>query len=88
MKWYEKFKVGQNVRVVKKVMNWHFDKYTGGSRGRGADWVYGMDKTIGKVYRIVRIDADVGYRLETDKVPPSKYNYWYPVESLQGLVGE
>ena len=84
MKWYEKFKVGQKVRVVKKVTSWRLDNYNGdGHTGRGATWVSDMDKTIGKVSTIIFIDTDVGYRLETRKDTHYKYNYWYPVESLE-----
>lgn len=89
MKWYEKFRVGQEVRVIKKVITWHFENFIGhGMAGRGASWVYDMDKTIGKVLEIVEIDKDVGYRLDTIK--EFGYNYWYPVEALQEsvLVGE
>lgn len=89
MKWYEKFKVGQRVRVVKKVVRWRYDNYSGdGYTGRGASWVVDMDGSIGKVYKIIDIDSDVGYLLEPDKRAFNQGGYWYPVEALRGLVGE
>ena len=89
MEWFEKFKVGQRVRVVKKVSVWQLDGWGGhGLVGGRASWVRDMDKTIGKIYSIVQIDSDVGYRLETDKISSYQYNHWYPMESLRGLVGE
>ena len=88
MKWNEKFKVGQRVKVVKKIESWRFNNFSGGYGGGGADWVSGMDKTIGKVFKIINIDTDIGYRLGTKKFTYSPYNYWYPIESLQVSVGE
>ncbi len=84
MKRYEKFKVGQKVRVVEKVQRWRFNG------GGGADWAYQMDKTIGKVFEIIEIDKYIGYRLETRDFNNYDFNYWYSVESLQKsvLVGE
>lgn len=50
MKWYDKFKVGQKVRVVKKIQEWDYDDM-------GASWNDGgMDKTMSKVYKIIRFD--------------------------------
>ena len=80
MNWYEKFKVGQKVRVVKKVNHWD-----------GADWVTEMNQTMGKVYKIVQINKGVGYRLSTQiRVDFSRtlWDYYYPVESLACVKGE
>jgi len=79
MKWYEKFKVGQEVRVTKKVAAWRFPN------DGGCSWARDMDKTVGKTYKIIKINRSVGYLLDTyDNVG---YDYWYPAESLQLLVG-
>ena len=80
MEWYNKFKVGQGVKVVKKVVRWKFDN------GGGAGWNTGgfMDKTVGKVYTIVSIDNYIGYLLSTRDAVGS--NYWYPVVALQESV--
>lgn len=80
MKWYKKFKVGQEVRVVEKVVIWRFDN------GGGAGWnINGtMDKTVGKVYTIISIDNSIGYLLNTKEAVGS--NYWYPVDALQESV--
>jgi hypothetical protein len=84
MEWFNKFQVGEKVKVVKKVTSWQFDSYNGdGLTGRGASWSEDMNKTIGKVFTIISIDTNIGYRLETDKSTQYKYNYWYPVESLE-----
>ena len=88
MEWFDKFKVGQRVRVVRKISFWRFEDFNNGMKGRGANWAYEMDGTIGKALEIVYIDTDIGYRLGTEKVTPSQYNYWYPVESLRAIVGE
>lgn len=90
MKWYEIFKVGQEVRVVKKVISWQFDSFDGGDgyTGMGASWVSDMDITIGKVFEVVEIDPDIGYRLNTEIINFYKQNFWYPVQSLQSLVGK
>ena len=86
MKWYEKFKVGQEVKVVKKVARW---SYGGGS----TSWAYNMDFTMGKVYKIIEVDNRAGYRLHTqlksNTFPGDNYLYdfYYPVESL-ACVGE
>ena len=88
MKWYEKFKVGQEVRVVRKTAKWRFDNWEGcGLSGRGAEWTGDMDKTIGKVYEIIEINTDVGYKLATMKDTHYEYNYFYPIESLACIVG-
>jgi len=79
MKWYEKFKVGQEVKVTKKVIVWRFPN------DGGCSWARGMDETVGKIYKIVDIDVHIGYRLDTDS--KVEYDYWYPVESLQGMAG-
>lgn len=83
MEWYNKFKVGQEVRVVEKIQDWRFN-----GRG-GATWVCQMDRTINKVFRIIDINADRGYLLNTSGIG-LEWNYWYPVESLQepAFVGE
>jgi len=85
MKWYEKFDIGQRVRVIKKVDFWHYDGLYGGGI---VAWQREMDKTIGNIFEIVGIDIDVGYRLETKHTNDWNYNFCYPAESLQGLVGE
>lgn len=86
MKWFERFKAGQEVRVVKAITSWRFDNFNGDSlTGRGATWVSDMDKTIGKVFTIIFIDSDIGYRLETREYTHYKYNYWYPAESLEEI---
>ena len=74
MKWYEKFKVGQEVRVVRKIIKW-----------MGASWVEEMDKTINRVYKIKDGDGDIGYLLDTTN--DIRRNYWYPSESLACVVG-
>ena len=86
MQWYEKFKVGQQVKVVKKIVMWKFD-----DGGRGCSWTVNMDETVGKVYEIIVIDKDVGYQLNTqlsDRYNDYKYDYYYPVESLAGVGGQ
>lgn len=75
MKWYEKFRVGQRVRVVKKVMNWDYDlPMSWNSEGI-------MDKTVGRVYKILTVDRVLGYALDTRNDVGGMY--WYPVESLE-----
>jgi len=81
VEWYNKFKVGQRVKVVKKVSSW---RYGGGFR---VGWNTDMNKTIGKIYKIKSIDKNVGYELRTKKDTYHKHNYWYPVESLV-CIGE
>lgn len=85
MRWYDKFKVGQRVKVVKKIGSWRFAGFCNGNgfTDRGATWVWDMDKTIGGVFEIVKIDSNVGYRLGTKESVGYDYNYWYPVESLE-----
>lgn len=81
MWWYEKFKVGQKVKVVKKVATWRYGS------NYGISWNnFLMDKTIGKVYKISEINKDVGYRLRTSVIDGS--DYYYPVESLAYVKGE
>ena len=75
MKWYEKFKVGQKVRVIKKVLVWRLP----GGGGSGWNSCY-MDKTIGNVYEIRKIDKHTGYQLWPEG--KAGMGYWYPVESL------
>lgn len=92
MKWYEKFKVGQEVKVVKKIASWTF------VNGGGTSWTSPeMDKTIGKTYKIKTVKKTVGYQLLTEKDFPYEhddmggeigFNYWYPVESLACVKGE
>ncbi len=84
MEWFEKFKVGQKVKVVKGVKFWYFKE---SSCPTGATWDIDMDITIGKVFEIICIDKNIGYRLKTDKITHCKYNYWYPMESLRILAG-
>ena len=78
MKWYEKFKVGQEVKVTRKTGNWNY--------GESASWVYQMDTTVGKVYKIERIDKYFGCRLASTDGPFS--GYWYPIEALQIITGQ
>jgi len=79
MKWYDKFKVGQEVRVVKKVLVWRFP-----NKG-GCSWAPDMDRSIGKTYQIIVIDKSVGYQLDTEN--EFGYNYWYPIESFSKPKG-
>ena len=79
MNWCEKYKVGQKVKVVKKVKSWGGPMYS-----YGAHWPQAMNETIGNVYEIVEIDKKTGIRLLTksESLNSLRYNYWYPVESL------
>jgi len=80
MQWYEKFSIGQEVRVVRKVDDWSY--------GYGASWVDGMNQTINKVYKIIQIRTNVGFQLNTgdnDKWIP---DYWYPAEALADVKGQ
>jgi len=79
MQWYDKFKVGQEVKVVKKVTVWRFPN------AGECSWARDMDSTIGKTYKIIVIDKSVGYQLDTEG--ELGYNYWYPVESLVDIKG-
>lgn len=81
MKWYEKFRAGQKVRVVKRVLYW---RVCGGGT---VSWNPDMDRTIGKSYQIKHIDEYGGYELYTEKDTKYKCNYYYPVESLACIVG-
>ncbi len=79
MKWHEKFKVGQKVKVVKEVVSWEL------TNGGGAGWELSgrMDKSIGRVYEIIEIDMGLSYKLSTrDEL---EWNYWYPAESLEAV---
>lgn len=80
MKWYERFSVGQKVRVRRKTLTWNY--------GFPTSWnTYGyMDKTIGREYVILRIDKDIGFLLGTNK--DVERNYWYPLESLTYNKGQ
>lgn len=75
MEQHEKFKVGQDVRVVRKVKSWP-----------GASWVSGMDKTINKIYKIKQTDGYIGCLLDT--VNDAGRSYWYSPESLACEVGK
>lgn len=80
-----KYKVGDMVRVVKKIKTWKF------SNGGGNTWTKYMDKTIGNVYTIIKIDKYIGYLLETQAYIGNldgRYNFWYPIESLGMSIGE
>ena len=79
MEWYNKFKVGQRVRVVKKISSWRLPG------NASTTWVDDMDKTIGKTYKIKSIKREVGYELCTKKDTYYEHNYWYPMESLCGI---
>ena len=78
MQWYEKFKVGQEVRVVKKVNSWKLDGCTTKWNTAGD-----MDVTIGKTYKIKQINKRVGFQLWTARDVRYKCNYWYPLEAIQ-----
>ena len=82
MEWHEKFKVGERVKVVKKVSRWKY--------GNSVTWNLegDMDSTVGKIYKIVQINRDIGYQLLTKYDTYHKQDYWYPVESLRTLVGQ
>lgn len=87
MKWSNKFKVGQEVKVVKKIASWDY------AQGYGrTDWVDDMSQTINKIYKIIEINERIGYKLHTQlktrsfSFPNTLYDYWYPVESLQACV--
>lgn len=71
-----RFKVGDRVKVIKKVQYWKVCSWND---------TY-MDKTIGRVYKIILVREDRGdYRLET-KIEGKRcddYNFYYPQESLQ-----
>ena len=75
MKRYEKFKVGQEVRVVRKIAVW-----------QGASWVSGMNKTMNKIYKIKDVDEYIGCLLDTAN--DAGRSYWYSSESLACVVGQ
>lgn len=75
MQWYEKFKVGQKVNVVKRIDSW-----------LGASWVKKMDGTINKTYEILDIDEYIGYLLSTTN--DVGRTFWYSVESLAYVKGQ
>lgn len=77
--WYDKFKVGQRVRVVKKVKRWDYGIRTG--------WTDNMDKTLNKIYEIIDIVPPCGYLLKTN-IGAWGDDYYYPVESLRSVAGE
>lgn len=87
MKWYKKFKVGQEVRVIQKVSYWRLPE------GGGSSWnPRYMDKTIGKVYKIIEIKKQTGYKLFTQidagdnsHVLYRFVDFWYPAESLEEI---
>lgn len=75
------FKIGDKVRVCKKVEHWSFPK------GGGCIWSSElMDETIGKVYIIIDIDKAIGYQLDTNISPDywmgDVIDCWYPVEAI------
>lgn len=77
MKWFEKFKVGQKVKVIRKATHWIYG-------GTSVSWnSEAMDKTIGKIYKIDFIDKSAGYRLSTGV--ELGFDYYYPVESLASV---
>lgn len=81
MEWHKKFKVGQEVKVTKKIQSWD-----DGIFGTSWDDRY-MDKTIGRVYKIKKISPILGYQLLTENdFPLDSFNYWYPVESLEAVI--
>ena len=73
-----KFKVGDKVKVIKKVEDWKMCSWNN---------IY-MDGTIGRVYKIILVREDIGdYKLET-KIEGKRcddYNFYYPQESLQSV---
>lgn len=72
MKWFGKFKIGQKVKVVKKIGQWN-----------GVLWAEkNMNRTINKTYKIIQIDPTHGYQLFTEGEFRFGQNYWYPEESL------
>lgn len=79
MEWYEKFKINQKVKVIKKVLIWDYHHSV---RWNSRE----MDKTIGKVYEIVRISKRMGYRLDT--MEDTGYDFWYPAQSLVASKGQ
>ena len=83
MEWYKKFKVGQKVKVVKMVNNWN---YAGRQIGWSSKY---MDRTIGQIYKIIKISGESGYSLQT-QIPTDYgvglYDYWYPAESLESPI--
>lgn len=85
MEWYEKFKINQEVKVIRKVVSW---RYSGCiiNWNRAGD----MDITIGKFYKIKQIRKRIGFQLWTEKDTKYNHNFWYPLEALQEplLVGE
>jgi len=77
-----KFKVGQRVRVVKKIDSWLLD----GVRTR---WDGFMDNTIGRIYTIIGISVsksspNLGYILNTAQdlkhLYGNEWNSYYPEE--------
>ena len=69
------WKIGQLVKVVKKVQGWR-DK----SAEFYTDWISDMDKCIGNVYKIVAIEQE-GYKLNTSEIG-CDYNYYFHPDSL------
>ena len=59
------FKVGDYVRVVKAT------------DGDGANWVPGMDRAVGKIYKIKQADKDKTCNLEGIDL------FWFPFEALE-----
>lgn len=79
--WTPKYKVGQEVRVVKKIDTWHYN-------GHGMGWNKSgtMKGTIGNVYTIIDIEKGCGYQLNTQvgmELGSMKWDFWYPDESLK-----
>lgn len=83
----DKFKVGQRVRVIKKVSSWSY-------YGIQCSWDEGMDMTIGKVYTVIAaiagkdgIECNSEYRLNTSETDVnSDWDYFYPEESLEAGI--
>ena len=74
----KKFKVGQRVRVIKKVQSWN------SSHGV---WCNCMDWSLGKVYTVLEV-TNIDYLLDTayDLNNYLVYNYFYPEESLEAEI--
>jgi hypothetical protein len=70
-----KFKVGDTVKVFRKIESW------GDGEKLGAIWInVEMDKTIGKKFKIIKFNKNLGYLLDT--------HYWYPEEALLNFRNE
>ncbi len=83
MEWYEKFRVGQEVKVVKCVQEWNYGMLTYWNNKY-------MDGTVGKIYTIQEIRKNTGFNLNTRisferNGQNSFWDYFYPAESLESV---